>query len=59
VRALAAGRFALAQAAAGNARGFHAAADEVHALLDTPGALDTCPLYLTWFGPGAVESELA
>ncbi len=59
VRALAASRFALAQAAAGNARGFNAAADEARALLDTPGALDTRPPYLTWFGPGAVERLLA
>ncbi|HSL09412.1 MAG TPA: hypothetical protein VK887_15760 [Pseudonocardiaceae bacterium] len=59
VRALAATRFALAQAAAGNTHGFHAAADEARALLDTPGALDTRPPYLTWFGPGALESDLA
>ncbi|MGH3721252.1 MAG: hypothetical protein ACRDRI_20850 [Pseudonocardiaceae bacterium] len=59
VRALAAGRFALAQAAAGNARGFHAAADEARALLDTPGALDTRPHYLSLFGPGALERQLA
>jgi hypothetical protein len=59
VRALAASRYALAQAAAGNTRGFHAAADEARALLDTPGALDTRPPYLTWFGPGALEGELA
>lgn len=43
VRALAASRFALAQAAAGNTRGFHAAADEARALLDTPGALEGRP----------------
>ncbi len=59
VRALAASRFALAQAAAGNTRGFHAAADEARALLDTPGALDTRPPYLTSFGPGELESQLA
>jgi hypothetical protein len=35
------------QAAVGNARGFHAAADEARALLDAPGALDTRPPY-TW-----------
>jgi hypothetical protein len=59
VRALAASRFALAHAAAGNTRGFHVAADEARALLDTPGALGTRPSYLTWFGPGALEGELA
>ncbi|MGH3813552.1 MAG: hypothetical protein ACRDUV_14055, partial [Pseudonocardiaceae bacterium] len=59
VRALAAGRFALAQAAAGNARGFHAAADEARALLDTPGALEGRPSWLAWFGPDALEGELA
>ncbi|MGH3567865.1 MAG: hypothetical protein ACRDRH_17910 [Pseudonocardia sp.] len=59
VRALAAARFALAQAAAGNARGFHAAADEARALLDTPGALEGRPPYLTWFSPGVLEGELA
>ncbi len=59
VRALAATRFALAQAAAGNARGFHAAADEARALLDTPGALEGRPPYLTWFGPAALEGDLA
>jgi hypothetical protein len=59
VRALAASSFALAQAAAGNARGFHAAADDARMLLDSPGALDTRPLYLTWFGPDALESTLA
>ncbi len=59
VRAFAADRFALAQAAAGNARGFHAAADEARALLDTQGALDTLPHYLTWYGPGYLESHLA
>ncbi|MGH3801187.1 MAG: hypothetical protein ACRDTD_13820, partial [Pseudonocardiaceae bacterium] len=59
VRALAADRYAQAQAAAGNARGFHAAADEARALLGTPGALDTRPPYLTWYGPGALESHLA
>ncbi|MGH3721247.1 MAG: hypothetical protein ACRDRI_20825 [Pseudonocardiaceae bacterium] len=59
VRALAASRFALAQAAVGNARGFHAAADEARALLDTPDALDTCPHYMAGFGPGELESQLA
>jgi len=59
VRALAASRFALAQAAVGNTRGFRAAADEARTLLDTPGALDSRPSYLTWFGPGALESQLA
>jgi len=59
VRALAASRFALAQAASGNARGFHSAADEARALLDTPGALDTRPLYLNWFGPASLDSQLA
>jgi hypothetical protein len=49
VRALAADRFAQAQAAAGNTRGFHAA-DEARALLDTPGALEIRPPYLTWYG---------
>lgn len=59
VRALAADRFALAQAAAGNARGFHAAADEARALLDIPGALKGRPPYLTWCGPSALEGDLA
>ncbi|MGH3697781.1 MAG: hypothetical protein ACRDRX_28015 [Pseudonocardiaceae bacterium] len=59
VRALAADRFALAQAAAGNTRGFHAAADEARALLDTPGALDSLPPWLTFYGPGALEENLA
>ncbi len=59
VRALAASRFAQAQAAAGNARGFHAAADEARALLDTPGALDALPSYLSWFDPDALEGQLA
>jgi hypothetical protein len=59
VRALAASRFALAQAAVGNARGFHTVADEARALLDAPGALDTRPPYLVWFGPAALESQLA
>lgn len=59
VRALAAARFALAQAAAGNTRGFQVAADEARALLDTPGALEGLPPYLTWLGPGALEGELA
>ncbi|MGQ0777090.1 MAG: hypothetical protein ACT4NY_22195 [Pseudonocardiales bacterium] len=59
VRALAASRFALAQAAVGNARGFHTAADEARALLDAPGAVDTCPPYLAWFGPTTLEGQLA
>ncbi|MGH3799885.1 MAG: hypothetical protein ACRDTD_07110, partial [Pseudonocardiaceae bacterium] len=59
VRALAASRFAMAQAAVGNARGFHAAADEAHALLDAPGALDTRPPYLDWFAPASLEGLLA
>ncbi|MGH3923151.1 MAG: hypothetical protein ACRDTT_09830, partial [Pseudonocardiaceae bacterium] len=59
VRVLAATRFALAQAAAGNAHGYHAAADEARTLLDIPGALDARPPYLTWFGPSALESQLA
>jgi len=59
VRALAASRFALAQAAAGNAHGFHAAADEARTLLDTPGAPDALPSYLSWFGPDALEGQLA
>jgi hypothetical protein len=59
VRALAAERFAQAQAAAGNTRGFHAAADEARALLDTPGALEGRPSYLTWYGLGVLEGELA
>ncbi len=59
VRALAVSRFTLAHAAAGNTRGFHVAADEARALLDTPGALGTRPSYLTWFGPDASEGELA
>ncbi|MGH3800267.1 MAG: hypothetical protein ACRDTD_09075 [Pseudonocardiaceae bacterium] len=59
VRALAAKGFAKAQAAVGNARGFHAAADEARALLDSPGALDTRPPYLAWFDSGAREKGLA
>ncbi len=59
VRALAASSFAKAQAAVGNAHGFHAAADEARALLDTPGALDARPSYLAWFGPAALDSTLA
>ena len=59
VRALAATRFALAQAAAGNTHGFHTTADEARALLDTPGVLEGLPPYLTWFGPKALEGELA
>jgi hypothetical protein len=59
VRALAASSFAKAQAAAGNAYGFRTAADEARTLLDSPGALDSRPPYLTWFGPAALESQLA
>ncbi|MGH3616030.1 MAG: hypothetical protein ACRDRK_26255 [Pseudonocardia sp.] len=59
VRAQAASAFAQAQAAVGNARGFHAAADDARALLDTPGALDNLPPYLTWFWPGNLEDCLA
>jgi len=64
VRALAASRFALAQAAVGNARGFHVAADEARTLLDTSGAMDALPAYLSCsgtdaFGPDALESQLA
>ncbi|MGH3692403.1 MAG: hypothetical protein ACRDRX_00080, partial [Pseudonocardiaceae bacterium] len=59
VRALAADRFAQAQAAAGNTRGFHTAADEARALLDTPGALESRPAYLTWYGPASLEGHLA
>lgn len=59
VRALAASRFAMAQAAVGNARGFHAAADEARALLDAPGALDTRPPYLGSFGLASLEGLLA
>ncbi|MGH3696828.1 MAG: hypothetical protein ACRDRX_23070, partial [Pseudonocardiaceae bacterium] len=59
VRALAATRFALAQAAAGNTRGFHAAADEARALSDTRGVLEGLPPYLSWFGAGVLEGELA
>ena len=59
VRALAAGGFAKVQAAVGNARGFHAAAEEARALLDSPGALDTRPPYLAWFDSGALEKQLA
>ncbi len=59
VRALAASRFALAQAVAGNARGSHAPAAEARALLETPGALDSRPSYLAWFGPAALDSQLA
>jgi len=59
VRALAVSTLATAQAAVGNAHGFHTAADEARALLATPGALDTRPPYLTWFGPSALESTLA
>ncbi len=59
VRALAASAFAQAQAAVGNARGFHAAADEARALLDTPGALDNPPPYLEWFWSANLDSCLA
>lgn len=59
VRAVAASGLAKAQAAVGNAHGFHAAADEARALLDTPGALHTRPPYLTWFGSAALEDTLA
>ncbi|MGH3828516.1 MAG: hypothetical protein ACRDQX_15295, partial [Pseudonocardiaceae bacterium] len=59
LRAKAAGGLAKAQAAVGNARGFHAAADEARALLDSPGALDTRPPYLSWFDSGALEKGLA
>jgi len=58
VRVIAASAFAKSQAAVGNARGFHAAADEARALLDTPGALDNLPSYLTWLGPGNLDSCL-
>ena len=59
VRAVAASSFAQAQAAVGNARGFHSAADEARMLLDTPGALDNLPPYLSWFWPANLESCLA
>ncbi|MGH3826891.1 MAG: hypothetical protein ACRDQX_06930 [Pseudonocardiaceae bacterium] len=59
VRALAATRFALAQAAAGNTHGFHTAANEARTLLDTPGAIEGCPKYLAWVGLGALEDDLA
>ncbi|MGQ0773878.1 MAG: hypothetical protein ACT4NY_05590 [Pseudonocardiales bacterium] len=59
VRALAACGFAKAQAAVGNARGFHAAADEARALLDSPGALDARPPYLAWFDSGGLEAGIA
>ncbi len=59
VRALAASGSARAQAALGNARGFHVAADEARALLDTPGALNNLPPYLAWFGPATLEGQLA
>jgi len=52
VRALAASAFAKAQAAVGNAHGFHAAAEEARALLATPGTLDTRPAYLGWVRAG-------
>jgi hypothetical protein len=50
---------AKAQAAVGNGHGFHAAADEARALLDTPAALDVRPSYLTWFRPAELENQLA
>ncbi|MGH3771185.1 MAG: hypothetical protein ACRDRW_07290, partial [Pseudonocardiaceae bacterium] len=59
VRALAACGFAKAQAAVGNARGFHAAAEEARNLLASPGALDARPPYLYWFDSGALEKELS
>jgi len=59
VRALAEATLAKAQAAVGNAHGFHAAADQARILLDTPGALDTRPHYLTWFEPSILEATLA
>jgi len=59
VRAVAASAFAQAQAAVGNARGFHSAAEEARALLETPGALDNLPPYLTWFWPANLHSQLA
>lgn len=59
VRALAASRYALAQAAIGDARGYHAAADDARALLGAPGALDGRPDYLSWFGPDKLEGYLA
>ncbi len=59
LRALAASGLAKAQAAVGNAHGFHAAADEARALLDTPGALDARPPYLTWLGSAELEGQLA
>ncbi|MGB8198744.1 MAG: hypothetical protein WCF33_03445, partial [Pseudonocardiaceae bacterium] len=57
-RALAASALAAAQAGVGNAHGFHAAADEARALLDTPGALDALPSYMTGW-PALLESQLA
>jgi hypothetical protein len=59
VRAVAASAFAQAQAAVGNARGFHSCADEARVLLDTPGAMDHLPAYLAWFWPANLESCLA
>ncbi len=59
VRAVAASAFAQAQAAVGNARGFHSAADEARTLLDTPDALDHLPPYLAWFWSANLESCLA
>ncbi len=59
LRALTASAFAKAHAAVGDARGFHTAADEARALLDSPGALDTRPPYLTWFDFGGLEKGLA
>jgi len=59
VRALAETTLAKAQAAVGNAHGFHAAADQARNLLDTPGALDARPHYLTWFGHSVLDANLA
>jgi hypothetical protein len=59
VRAQAVSALANAQAAVGNAHGYHVAADQARNLLDTPGALDTRPHYLTWYGPNRLESGLA
>jgi hypothetical protein len=58
VRALAAERFANAQAAAGNTRGFHAAAEEARTLLSTPGAGGP-PVLPELVGPAVLEGELA
>jgi hypothetical protein len=59
VRALVASGSARTQAALGNARGFHFAADEARALLDTPGTMEARPPYLAWFGPATLEGQLA